>query len=194
MERTATYHRKTKETDIQATVNLDGQGVAEISTGIGFFDHMLDALARHSLIDITVQAQGDLHIDAHHTVEDTGYTVAEALRKALGDKQGIYRFGSAYVPLDESLARAVVDLSGRSYLVCKAYWQGSAGELDAALVQEFFRAFAEQAEMNIHLEVIYGANLHHQIEAVFKAFAVALKQAVRIDNRVTGIPSTKGTI
>ena len=194
MQRTATYHRKTKETDIEATVTLDGQGASTITTGIGFFDHMLEAFSRHSLIDITVKAQGDLHIDAHHTVEDTGYTVAEAFRKALSDKKGIYRFGSAYAPLDESLARAVVDLSGRSYLVCKTYWQGNAGELDAALVQEFFRAFAEQAEMNIHLEVLYGSNLHHQIEAVFKAFALALRQAVRIDARVTGVPSTKGTL
>lgn len=194
MARTAEVTRSTKETTIRIVLDLDGTGQGRVSTGIGFFDHMLDAFARHSLMDIELEAQGDLHIDGHHTVEDAGIVLGQALARALGEKRGVVRFGSAFAPLDEALARAVVDLSGRGYLVCRAELAGTVGGFDASLTKEFFHAVATHAELNLHLEALYGNNLHHQIEALFKACALALRQAVALDPRVEGVPSTKGTL
>ena len=194
MKRSAQVTRKTLETDISAEITLDGSGRGKIATGIGFFDHMLTAFAKHSRIDITLAAKGDLQVDAHHTVEDTGYVLGEALLKALGEKKGIRRFSHAYVPLDESLARAVVDLSGRNYIVYDVDARGMIGEFPAELAGEFFRAFSNAAKINLHLQVIYGRVLHHQVEAVFKACAVALRDAVAVSPGVEDVPSTKGTL
>lgn len=194
MERRASITRKTLETDIHVDLNLDGKGISKILTGIGFFDHMLSTFAKHSLIDLTVTAQGDLHVDAHHTVEDVGYATGEALMQALGDKKGIVRFGYAFAPLDESLARVVIDLSGRSYCVYKANVSGMIGTFPAELTGEFFRALANQAKINIHIDILYGADLHHQIEAIFKAGAIALRNAMTVHPGIQGIPSTKGSL
>ncbi len=187
--------RKTRETDVAVTWRLDGAGRAEIDTGVPFFDHMLDQIARHGLTDLTVRTVGDLHIDAHHTVEDTGIALGQALRLALGDGRSIRRYGSAFVPFDETLAFAAIDISGRPYLVFDAALPAQkVGNFDSELVQEFFRALAFNAGITLHLKVHYGQNTHHMIEALFKAFARALGEAVALDPRVTDIPSTKGAL
>lgn len=194
MQRTAEIKRRTKETDIIVSLNIDGEGKSDIETGIGFIDHMLELFSKHSICDLTVKAIGDLKIDYHHTVEDIGITLGQAISKALGDKIGITRFGSAYIPMDESLARAVVDLSGRGYLVYKFYEKDNVGGVDTELFKEFFIAVADNAQINIHIEVLYGENNHHKIEAIFKAFAVAFRQAVSFNERIKGLPSTKGKL
>ncbi|CEF40998.1 imidazoleglycerol-phosphate dehydratase [Acetobacter senegalensis] len=194
--RQATLHRVTSETDIAVTLDLDGSGQADIDTGIGFFDHMLTALAKHGLLDLTVKVRGDLHIDGHHTVEDTGIALGQALRQALGDKRGVRRFGHALVPLDEALCEAVVDLSGRPFLAFDATFdRDRIGELDTELVEEFFRAFAMSSMITLHLTEKAGKNCHHIAEAAFKALARALRMAVEMDPRAQGaIPSTKGVL
>lgn len=194
--RSASVKRRTSETDIVADLRLDGAGGGSLATGIGFFDHMLHQLVRHSLIDLSLRAEGDLYIDAHHTVEDTGIALGEALREALGDKTGVTRFGEAMVPMDETLARVVLDLSGRSCLVWNvAFTTARLGEMDTELFREFFQALARSAGLTLHCEVLYGENNHHKIEAVFKAFARALRQAVTIDPRAAErIPSSKGVL
>lgn len=194
-ERIGQASRKTRETEIAVTWRLDGAGQADIDTGVPFFDHMLDQIARHGLMDLTVRAVGDLHIDAHHTVEDTGIVLGQALRQALGDGRSIRRYGSAFVPFDETLAFAAVDVSGRPYLVFDAPLPAQkVGDFDTELVPEFFRALAMNAGITLHLKVHYGQNTHHMIEGLFKAFARALGEAVSRDPRVQGIPSTKGAL
>jgi imidazoleglycerol-phosphate dehydratase len=194
--RTATVSRKTNETKIDLSINLDGTGATAARTGVGFFDHMLDLLGRHSLIDLNVAAEGDLHVDAHHTVEDVGIVLGQALEKALGDKRGIHRYGSATVPMDESLAAVTVDLSGRPAFVFNVtFTGGSIGAFPVELVEEFLKALATSARMNLHVNVAYGSNNHHIAEAVFKALARALRQAVEIDpRRADDVPSTKGSL
>jgi imidazoleglycerol-phosphate dehydratase len=194
--RKASIARKTKETAIEVRVDLDGTGLANISTGIGFFDHMLEQIARHSLIDIDVTANGDLHIDQHHTVEDTGIALGQALRQALGDARGIMRFGEALQPMDETLTRVAIDLSGRPYLVFKStFSRAKIGDFDTELVREFFQALTTHAGMNLHVETLYGENNHHIAESAFKGLARALRAAVTIDPRRSGeIPSTKGSL
>ncbi len=193
--RTASISRSTKETQIELSLNLDGSGKSEIKTGVGFFDHMLDLLTRHSLIDLTVNATGDLHVDAHHTVEDVGIVLGQALEKALGDKRGIYRYGWAIVPMDESLAQVALDFSGRAAIVFNVPFRGELiGSFPTELVEEFFKALANAARMNLHITVPYGTNNHHIAEAIFKATAKALRQALSIDPRNDQIPSTKGTL
>lgn len=194
--RTAEVTRKTNETDVRVSINLDGTGKHDIRTGIGFLDHMLDQLARHSLMDITIRTDGDLHIDGHHTAEDTALALGEAFTKALGDRTGITRYGHAHAPMDETLTRAVVDISGRPYLVWHvAFSQPKLGELDTEMIREIFQAFAQQAGLNLHIEMLYGTNNHHISESVFKAVARALRMAIETDPRQKGmVPSTKGTI
>lgn len=194
--RTATIKRKTKETDIEVTVNLDGTGVANIATGIGFFDHMLDLLARHSRIDLTVKAVGDLHIDYHHTTEDTGIALGQAVRQALGNMAGITRYAGVHMPMDETLSRVVIDISGRPFLVFKAAFpRDKIGEFDTELVREWFQAFAMNAGVTLHVETLYGDNSHHLAESCFKGLARALRTAVAIDPKAVGeIPSTKGSL
>ena len=194
--RIATVERKTKETKIKGRVALDGTGASEIATGIGFLDHMLDQLAKHSLIDITLQAKGDLHIDFHHTTEDTGYVIGAAVAKALGDRAGIQRYGSAMIPFDETLTRVSVDVSSRPYLVWKvAFSRPKLGGMDTELFKEWFQAFAQSAGVTLHIENIYGENNHHIVESCFKGLARALRQAIEIDPRRAGaVPSTKGTL
>jgi imidazoleglycerol-phosphate dehydratase len=195
MARIGKVARETKETNIYAEWNLDGAGVAAVRTGVPFFDHMLDQIARHGLTDLTLTAEGDTQIDAHHTVEDTGIVLGQALRQALGDAKGIRRYGSAFVPMDETLAFAAIDVSGRPFLVFNASFpREKVGEFDTELVQEFFRALAFNAGITLHLKVEYGQNTHHMIEALFKAFARALDDALTLDPRVTGVPSTKGVL
>jgi imidazoleglycerol-phosphate dehydratase len=194
--RVATVERNTKETRIKGSVALDGTGVSDIATGIGFLDHMLDQLARHSLIDISLTAKGDLHIDFHHTTEDTGYVIGEAVAKALGDRAGIQRYGSVMIPMDETLTRVSLDVSNRPYLVWKvAFSRPKLGEMDTELFKEWFQAFAQSAGITLHVENIYGENNHHIVESCFKGLARALRQAVEIDPRRGGaVPSTKGTL
>lgn len=193
--RKATIKRKTKETNISATVVLNGSGKSFVSSGIGFLDHMLDLFAKHGLFDITVTCKGDLHVDDHHTTEDVGIALAQAFAEALGDKKGITRYGSSYVPMDESLARCVVDLSGRSALVFTAVFnRKKVGDLSTEMIEHFFQSFADNVKANIHLEVLYGKNTHHKIEALFKAFARAMRQACEQDPRVKGVLSTKGKL
>jgi imidazoleglycerol-phosphate dehydratase len=194
--RKAVVARKTKETALEVRVDLDGTGHANISTGIGFFDHMLEQVARHSLIDIDIAAQGDLHIDQHHTVEDTGIALGQAIRQALGDARGIIRFGDALQPMDETLTRVAIDLSGRPYLVFKTnFSRQKIGEFDTELVREFFQALTTNAGMNLHVETLYGENNHHIAESAFKGLARALRSAVAIDpRRAHEIPSTKGSL
>ena len=195
MPRTASIERNTKETQIKLSLNLDGAGVNSVATGVGFFDHMLDLLAKHSLIDLQVQASGDLHVDQHHTVEDVGIALGQALEKALGDKRGVYRYGWAIVPMDESLAQVAVDLSGRPAFVFHVNFQGGQiGTFPTELVEEFFKALATTAKMNLHISVPYGTNNHHIAEAIFKATAKALRQAVSADPRNPDVPSTKGSL
>ena len=190
--RTAEISRRTAETDISLALTIDGQGRAGIDTGIGFFDHMLTLFAKHSLIDLKVKAKGDLHVDNHHTVEDTGIVLGQALRQALGDKKGIVRYGWAYLPMDETLARVAVDLSGRSYLEYRApSGVESINGFSFQLVEEFLRGFTHNVLANVHVEIIYGRDAHHMAEAVFKGLARALDAAMRHDPRVTGVPSTK---
>ncbi len=193
--RTASLSRNTKETQISLSLDLDGSGKGSIKTGVGFFDHMLDLLSRHSLIDLKVDAKGDLHIDAHHTVEDVGIVLGQALEKALADKRGIYRYGWAIVPMDESLAQVAIDLSGRPAFVFNVQFKREAiGSFPAELIEEFFKAVSTSAKMNLHINVPYGTNNHHIAEAIFKALAKALRQAVSLDARNTDIPSTKGSL
>jgi imidazoleglycerol-phosphate dehydratase len=194
--RTAAVTRNTKETQIRVVVNLDGTGVAKLATGIGFFDHMLDQIARHGLIDLEVQAQGDLHIDGHHTVEDVGITLGQAVAKAVGDKAGLARYGHAYVPLDEALSRVVVDFSGRPGLHMRVpFKSGMVGGFDTQLAYEFFQGFSNHAGVTLHIDNLFGDNAHHQCETVFKAFARALRMALAIDPRSVGVvPSTKGSL
>ena len=194
--RTATIKRKTKETDIEVTVNLDGTGVANIATGIGFFDHMLDLLARHSRIDLMVKAVGDLHIDYHHTTEDTGIALGQAVKQALGNMAGITRYAGVHMPMDETLSRVVIDISGRPFLVFKAdFPRDKIGEFDTELVREWFQAFAMNAGVTLHVETLYGDNSDHIAESCFKGLARALRTAVAIDPKAVGeIPSTKGSL
>jgi imidazoleglycerol-phosphate dehydratase len=194
--RTAKIARKTNETDIAVSVNLDGTGKHQIATGIGFLDHMLDQLSKHSLIDITVKAKGDLHIDFHHTAEDVGIALGEAVKQALGDKKGIRRYASADLPMDGSLTRVAIDVSGRPFLVWKVeFATPKVGEMDTQLFREWFQAFAMNAGITLHVENVYGDNDHHIAESAFKALARALRDAVEIDPRNKGvIPSTKGTL
>ena len=195
-DRIATVSRKTKETDITVTVNLDGSGKTDIETGIGFFDHMLDALGRHSFIDLTVRTTGDLHIDGHHTVEDTGIVIGQAIKQALGDFAGITRYGHAYLPMDETLARAAVDLCKRPYCIFNVdFTRDKIGEMDTELFREFFFALAGNGGMCLHVENLYGENCHHIAESCFKAVARALRTAVAPDARLGGAPaSTKGSL
>lgn len=193
--RRAEIRRQTNETNIDLSLDLDGAGQAKVKTGIGFFDHMLDLLARHSLIDLDIQAKGDLHVDAHHTVEDVGICLGKALTQALGDKAGIRRYGSATLPMDEVLVTAAVDLSGRPFCVWRADMAPELlGGFHAALAEEFWRAVASNTGMNLHIVCHHGKNAHHIVEAVFKACARALRQAIEVDPRVSGIPSTKGVL
>jgi imidazoleglycerol-phosphate dehydratase len=194
--RTAEISRNTAETQITVKLNLDGTGKASLSTGIGFFDHMLDQIARHGLIDLDIQAKGDLHIDGHHTVEDVGITFGQALAQAVGDKKGLRRYGHAYVPLDEALSRVVIDFSGRPGLEMHVpFKSGMIGSFDSQLAYEFFQGFANHAFVTLHIDNLRGDNAHHQAETVFKAFARALRMALEIDPRSAGvIPSTKGSL
>ncbi|MEC7395561.1 MAG: imidazoleglycerol-phosphate dehydratase HisB [Pseudomonadota bacterium] len=194
--RQATVERNTKETQIMAKIALDGSGTYDVSTGIGFLDHMLEQLSRHSLMDLKVRAQGDLHIDFHHTTEDTGYVVGEALSKALGDRAGIVRYGSALTPMDETLTRVSLDCSNRPYLVWKVdFLRPKLGEMDTELFQEWFKAFAQSAGLTLHVETLYGENNHHIVESCFKGLARALKEAIEIDPRkADAVPSTKGVL
>ena len=194
--RTADVSRQTAETCIRVQLNLDGTGQCQVNTGIGFFDHMLDQIARHGLIDLDIQADGDLHIDGHHTVEDVGITLGQAVAQAVGDKKGLRRYGHAYVPLDEALSRVVVDFSGRPGLVMHVpFKSGMIGTFDSQLAFEFFQGFVNHAFVTLHIDNLRGENAHHQAETVFKAFARALRAALEIDPRAAGtIPSTKGSL
>ena len=194
--RTAEITRNTAETKITVRVNLDGTGQAKLATGIGFFDHMLDQIARHGLIDLDIAAEGDLHIDGHHTVEDVGITLGQAVYKAVGDKKGIRRYGHAYVPLDEALSRVVIDFSGRPGLIMNVpFKSGMIGSFDTQLAHEFFQGFCNHAFVTLHVDNLRGENAHHQCETVFKAFARALRAALEFDPRAAGtIPSTKGSL
>ncbi len=194
--RIAEVHRRTSETDIRVRIDLDGSGAAQLHTGIGFFDHMLEQIARHGLIDLKIEAQGDLHIDGHHTVEDVGITLGQAFAQAVGDKKGIRRYGHAYVPLDEALSRVVIDFSGRPGLHMRVdFRSGMIGTLDTQLVYEFFQGFVNHAGATLHIDNLHGDNAHHQCETIFKAFARAVRAALELDPRMTGvIPSTKGSL
>ena len=193
--RSATVNRNTAETKIAVTVDLDGTGLYRVATGIGFLDHMLEQLSRHSLIDLDVTVEGDLHIDQHHTTEDSALAIGEAISKALADRRGIMRYGTAYAPMDEALTRAAVDISGRPFLVWKLdFTQEKLGEWDTELVEHWFHSFAQSAGLTLHIENLYGRNNHHLVESAFKALARALRQAVAVDPGETGIPSTKGTL
>lgn len=194
--RTGAVKRKTKETDVEVAVDLDGTGASAVATGIGFLDHMLDLLARHSRIDIRVKALGDLHIDQHHTTEDTGIALGQAVRQALGDMKGITRYSDVHVPMDEALTRVAIDISGRPFLVFRvAFGRDKVGAFDTELVREWFQAFAMNAGITLHVETLYGANDHHIAESCFKALARALRGAVAIDARAAGeVPSTKGVL
>lgn len=195
MARTADYVRKTKETDISLHLNLDGTGSSSIHTGIGFFDHMLDGFARHGLFDLKVNVAGDLAVDCHHTIEDTGIVLGNAIKEAVGDKKGIRRYGSCILPMDETLVLCAVDISGRPYLVFDGeFTTDRVGYMDTEIVKEFFYAISYTAGMNLHIRVLSGGNNHHMIEAMFKAFAKALDQATVIDPRITDILSTKGSL
>lgn len=195
--RTTTLNRKTKETDIALSINLDGSGITKVATGVGFFDHMLEALSKHSSIDLRLACKGDTHIDDHHTVEDCGIAFGEALKKALGNKSGIRRYGFASVPLDEALAQVTVDLSGRAFFRTEGVsrlGKGKIGSFDVELMEDFFGAVASASGTTLHLEIRAGRNRHHMIEASFKAFARALREACEVDPRAQGIPSTKGML
>jgi imidazoleglycerol-phosphate dehydratase len=194
--RQAKVERKTRETEISVALDLDGTGRSEIATGIGFLDHMLDQLSRHSLIDLTVRAKGDLHIDFHHTTEDTGIAIGEAVSRALGERKGINRYGDAMIPMDETLTRVALDASNRPYLIWKVHFsRPKLGEMDTELFKEWFQAFAQNAGLTLHIENLYGENNHHIVESCFKGLARALRQAVEIDPRKSdAVPSTKGVL
>jgi imidazoleglycerol-phosphate dehydratase len=193
--RTAEVTRNTKETQIRVKLNLDGKGTAKLSTGLPFLEHMLDQVARHAMLDLEIEAKGDLHIDAHHTVEDIGITLGQAFAQAVGAKTGVRRYGHAYVPLDEALSRVVVDLSGRPGLSLKIdFVRARIGEFDVDLVHEFFQGFTNHALVTLHVDNLKGENAHHQAETAFKAFGRALRMAVELDPRVKGVPSTKGSL
>ena len=194
--RQASVERNTQETQISATVNLDGSGTYDVETGIGFLDHMLEQLSRHSLIDITLRAKGDLHIDFHHTTEDTGIALGQAVSKALGDRKGIWRYGSALIPMDETLTRVALDASNRPYLIWKVdFSRDKLGEMDTELFKEWFQAFAQNAGLTLHVENLYGENNHHIVESSYKALARALREAFAIDPRkADAVPSTKGSL
>jgi imidazoleglycerol-phosphate dehydratase len=194
--RTSKTNRKTKETDISCEINIDGTGQNEISTGIGFFDHMLEIFSHHSLIDLKLKAEGDTHVDFHHTVEDTAYVLAEAINKAIGEKRGISRYGFFYITMDESLSRTVIDFSGRPEFVWKVnLGLKKIGEMDTELFHEFFKAFCNESKCNLHIENFYGDNNHHIIESCFKSFARSIRQALTVDERIENIiPSSKGTL
>ena len=196
LKRSATLSRKTKETSIDVTLNLDGTGASAIDTGIGFFDHMLDQLARHSLMDLSLKADGDLHIDTHHTVEDCGWAVGTAFAEAIGDRSGISRYGSFYLPMDEAMSRVAVDVSGRPFLVWKVIFTADKiGDMDTEIFREFFQAFSQAAGITLHVECLYGVNNHHMIESCFKALSRALRIAITLDPREAGrVPSTKGVL
>jgi len=195
MARQAQVTRDTQETQITVKLNLDGSGKVKLASGVPFLDHMLDQIARHGLVDLEVKAKGDLHIDAHHTVEDIGITLGQAFAKAVGDKKGVRRYGHAYVPLDEALSRVVIDLSGRPGLeMTGKFTRARVGEFDVDLVREFFQGFVNHALVTLHLDNLKGTNTHHQVETLFKAFGRALRMAVELDPRVKGIPSTKGKL
>ena len=195
MARQAQVTRNTNETQISVSINLDGSGKSRLATGIGFLDHMLDQIARHGVFDIEISAKGDLHIDAHHTVEDVGITLGQAFAKALGDKAGVRRYGHAYVPLDEALSRVVVDLSGRPGLDMKIdFVRARIGEFDVDLTREFFQGFVNHALVTLHIDNLKGDNAHHQAETAFKAFGRSLRMAVELDPRTVGVPSTKGLL
>lgn len=195
-ERTATFERNTKETRVKVSLNLDGTGAYTVSTGIGFLDHMLEQLSRHSLIDLEVEAKGDLHIDFHHTTEDTGIAIGEAVRRALGDRAGIRRYGDALIPMDETLTRVALDASNRPYLIWKVkFGRPKLGEMDTELFKEWFQAFAQHAGLTLHVENIYGENSHHIVESCYKGLARCLRAAFEIDPRKTdAVPSTKGVL
>ena len=194
--RNAKVNRKTKETDIFCEINIDGKGQNEISTGIGFFDHMLEIFSHHSLIDLKLKAEGDIHVDFHHTVEDVAYVLAEAINQAIGEKKGINRYGFFYIPMDESLSRTVIDFSGRPEFVWKVnLGLKKIGEMDTELFHEFFKAFCNASKCNLHIESFYGDNNHHIIESCFKSFARSIRQALTVDERIKNkIPSSKGTL
>ena len=194
--REAKVARKTRETDIEVRVNLDGAGAYDVSTGIGFLDHMLEQLSRHGLIDLTVRAKGDLHIDFHHTTEDTGIVIGQAVSKALGERRGIKRYASALIPMDETLTRVAIDVSNRPYLIWKvSFPREHIGEMNTELFKEWFQAFAQSAGVTLHVENLYGENSHHIIESCFKGLARALREAIAVDPREAGlVPSTKGTL
>lgn len=195
MDRSSTITRTTKETDINLTLNLDGSGKTTLSTGIGFFDHMLEGFTRHGLFDLSVQVKGDLHVDCHHTIEDVGIVLGTAIREALGDKAGIKRYGSILLPMDETLVMCAVDLSGRPYFVFEAeFTTDRVGDMDTEMAREFFYAISYAAGINLHMKVLYGTNNHHMLEGLFKSFAKALDQATMYDERIQGVLSTKGTI
>ena len=195
MARQAQINRNTNETQIRVALDLDGSGRSALATGVPFLDHMLDQIARHGVFDLDVKAAGDLHIDAHHTVEDIGITIGQAFAKAVGNKSGVRRYGHAYVPLDEALSRVVVDLSGRPGLVCKVdFVRARIGEFDVDRMHEFFQGFVNHALVTLHIDNLRGDNAHHQAETVFKAFGRALRMAVEIDPRTQGVPSTKGSL
>ncbi|WP_139905548.1 imidazoleglycerol-phosphate dehydratase HisB [Clostridium thermarum] len=195
MSRIETQSRQTKETDIKVTINLDGDGTCNIDSGIGFFDHMLHLMAVHGRMNLDLKAVGDLQVDCHHTVEDTGIILGSCIKAALGDKAGIKRYGTAYTPMDEALAFVALDISGRPYLVFDAeFTVDRVGELDTDMVEEFFRALAYNAGITLHIKIMYGKNSHHKIEAIFKAFGRALRKAVTIDENIKGVMSTKGML
>lgn len=193
--RIAQFDRMTNETNITMEVNLDGEGIYNIDTGIGFFDHMLSLASKHGIIDLNIKAEGDLYVDAHHTVEDVGITIGKCIEKALGDKKGIKRYGTSFLPMDETLAMVSMDISGRPYLVFDAQFNSEkVGDMDTELVEEFFRAVAFNAGITLHTKVLYGKNSHHMVEALFKAFGRALREAVTKDERIKGVMSTKGSL
>jgi imidazoleglycerol-phosphate dehydratase len=195
MKRIAKVSRKTLETNITVEINIDGSGKSKLNSGIGFLDHMLDQISRHGLFDLKIEAKGDLHIDAHHTVEDIGITLGQAFTKAMGDRNGIRRYAHAYVPLDEALSRVVIDISGRPGLEFDSHFtRARVGEFDVDLIHEFFQGFVNHANVTLHVDNIKGENSHHQAETIFKAFGRALRIAVEIDKRVEGTPSTKGSL
>ena len=193
--RSASIERETKETRIKVSLDLDGTGLAKVATGIGFLDHMLEQLAKHGLMDLTVEAKGDLHIDMHHITEDTGIAIGQALAKALGERRGIVRYGAAVIPMDETLTRVALDASGRPHLIWKvAFPRHKVGEMDTELFKEWFQAFAQHAGLTLHVENLYGDNSHHIVESCFKGLARALRQALALDPRESGVPSTKGRL
>lgn len=193
--RSASIERETKETRIKVSLDLDGAGLAKVATGIGFLDHMLEQLAKHGLMDLTVEAKGDLHIDMHHITEDTGIAIGQALAKALGERRGIVRYGAAVIPMDETLTRVALDASGRPHLIWKvAFPRHKVGEMDTELFKEWFQAFAQHAGLTLHVENLYGDNSHHIVESCFKGLARALRQALALDPRESGVPSTKGRL